>query len=277
VHAIRDGVANLALVVVAKSEVPTRNIASLAALRSFGDPAARACLAAWTVLIGLMFGAGCGDAGENATLVRFQSAKAKFPWRVSEAGAGDAGGDAALDASTLDSGEADAGRILDAGAMDEEDAGEIEERDAAPPKAKPVTACSFKVTTKSQGGRYAPKNIGAIWIERENGEWVKTLAQWAGVRLRYLPTYLKANTARNTMDAMTSATLRQHGSHEVKWNLSDGSGKPVPDGKYQVRVEVTDRDSTGQMLSLPFSKSSEALEIELDDNSYFVDVSLNCS
>jgi hypothetical protein len=251
--------------VVTKLEVPTAHLA----LR----------MLAFAVLCAL--GAACSDSGSTGALVSFQSAKAKFPWRVSDAAdAGDAGVadaalDAAVDAALTDSGEPDAGQV-DASAMDE-DAGETEERAPAPPKAKPVTACSFKITTKTQSGRYAPKNIGAIWIERENGEWVKTLGVWAGVRLRYLSTYLKANTARNTVDAMTSATLRQHGSHEVKWNLSDGSGKPVPEGKYRVRVEVTDRDALGQVMSVPFTKSSEALEIKPDDSDYFVDVSFSCS
>jgi hypothetical protein len=103
------------------------------------------------------------------------------------------------------------------------------------------------------------------------------LKVWAGVRLRYLTTYLKANTKRDTTDATTSATLRQHATHEVKWNLKDAQGQVAADGDYRVRVEVTDRSGDGQLLSVPFSKSDQALKVAPDDSEFFVDVELDCS
>lgn len=255
------------------SGVPSIHVASSRSQSSRTAHARAVCF-----LLALMVCAACADSSSTGTLVSFQSVKkSKAPWRVSDAFA-DADMDAALEAS-LDGGEArDAAEAgVDAGTVEDEDGGESEEHDAGTPMAKPISACTFKITTKSQSGRYAPKNIGAIWIERDNGEWVKTLKVWAGVRSRYLSTYLKTNTTRNTMDAVTSATLRQHGSHEAKWNLSDATGKPVPDGKYRLRVEVTDRDAMGQLLSLPFTRSSEAFEVTADDSDFFADVSFTCS
>jgi hypothetical protein len=212
--------------------------------------------------------AACSDP-DVGTRVRFQGGRPSTAWNVH------ATGDASVDAA-LDGGERIAAKAsaVDAGRADE-DAGAAP--DASSSETKHLTACTFRLTTRSQGGRYAPKNVGAIWIERDDGTWVKTLAQWAGVRLRYLTTYLKANTTRSTVDAMTSATLRQHEKHEVKWNLRDGEGKTAPDGDYNVRVEVTDRAGTGQLLNVPFSKSGEALEISVEDSEYFVDVELRCS
>lgn len=254
------------------SEVQNIHVASSPSQRSRSAHARAACC-----LLALILCAACADSSSTGALVSFQAAKKRAPWRVNDAAA-DADMDAALEAS-LDSGEAhDAAEAsVDAGIAEDEDAGEREERDAGKPMAKPISACTFKITTKSQSGRYAPKNIGAIWIERDSGEWVKTLKVWAGVRLRYLSSYLKTNTTRNTMDATTSATLRQHGSHEVKWNLSDASGRPVPDGKYRVRVEVTDRDAMGQLLSVPFSRSRDAFEVTAEDSDFFAAISFTCS
>lgn len=116
-----------------------------------------------------------------------------------------------------------------------------------------------------------------MWIARADGAWVKTLALWAGVRLRYLTTYLKANSARDTTDAMTTATLRQHQQHEVVWDLRDAQEQVVPDGDYRVQVEVTDRAGTGQLLTIPFRKSGEALTVTADDSEFFVGVELSCS
>jgi hypothetical protein len=212
----------------------------------------------------LLCTAACGD-GDVDTLVRFQGGKPNATWNLQVASA--AGTDAAGTDAAADSGEPTA---ADASAAD---ASSTVDEDAGTGEAKAATACTFKLTTRAQGGRYAPKNIGAIWIERDDGTWVKTLKVWAGVRLRYLTTYLKANTMRDTTDAMTSATLRQHVSHELKWDLSDTG----PDGDYRVRVEVTDRSGEGQLLSVPFSKSGAALTVSPDDSEFFVDVDLSCS
>lgn len=214
----------------------------------------------------LLCSAACADPGVDSTLVRFQGGKPNASWNLELAE--DASADAALDASAEPDGAASA---ADAGSRDDdEDAGvEPTQEDAS----RPAPGCTFRITTRSQGGRYAPKNIGAIWIERADGTWVKTLKVWAGVRLRYLTTYLKTNTTRDTTDALTSATLRQHTTHEVKWELS----QLAADGDYRVRVEVTDRSGVGQLLSVPFSKSGEALTVSPDDTEFFVDVELSCS
>lgn len=96
-----------------------------------------------------------------------------------------------------------------------------------------VASLSFEVTTSPAGGRYQPKNIGAIWIENENGNVVKTLQVWAGTRRRYLTGYLGA-MAGSTIDVTASATLARHQTHTVSWNLKDKSGATVAPGTYHV-------------------------------------------
>ena len=62
------------------------------------------------------------------------------------------------------------------------------------------------MTTAPVGGRYQPRNIGAIWIEDNNGKLVKSLEVWAGIRRRYLTRYATALSGA-AIDVTASATL----------------------------------------------------------------------
>lgn len=117
-----------------------------------------------------------------------------------------------------------------------------------------VASLSFEVTTSGAGGRYQPKNIGAIWIEDDNGDVVKTLQVWAGSRRRYLTGYLGA-MAGSKIDVTASATLPRHQTHTVSWNLKDKSGAAVAPGTYHVRMELTDGNQTGKSNTLDFDTS----------------------
>lgn len=205
---------------------------------------------------------GCGDArlpqDDQVELTRGQAVK---PWDDGRDNAVPAEPDAG--ASVADAGitPADAG---DAGSNGFEDAG----------MATGPTRVVFRVTTLPQGGRYAPKNIGAIWVEDEEGRWIKTLARWAGRRMRYLAAFNAANPEKDITDAITSATLRMHETHEVTWDLRDVEGKLVPDGSYAIVVEVSDRDSAGRTLTVPFAKSGEPNTVRIEDSAYFAAVEL---
>jgi hypothetical protein len=118
-----------------------------------------------------------------------------------------------------------------------------------------VSALTFSVTTMTLGGRYQPKNIGAIWITNGAGTFVRTLEVWAGIRAAYL-TRFASETKRNSVDAMTSATLTTHRMHTVMWDLTDLNGQVVPDGPYNIVIETTDKDGTGDSLSIPFMKGA---------------------
>ncbi|HKU43148.1 MAG TPA: DUF2271 domain-containing protein, partial [Polyangiales bacterium] len=119
---------------------------------------------------------------------------------------------------------------------------------AAPSGGPGKLSVAFK--SVSLGGRYAPRNVGAVWIETSSGMFVKTLERWAGIRGVHLTRWTMAsggwgslfgggNTA-DMMDAVSRATLRNHEMHQVMWDMQDASGKTVPDGKYNVMIEVAD-------------------------------------
>jgi hypothetical protein len=132
-----------------------------------------------------------------------------------------------------------------------------------PPPETGLSQLTFAVLTHSLGGRYSPKNIGAIWIETSSGAFVKTLEVWAATRARYLSRW-RAETNSNRVDAVSSATLRSHVMHTAHWDLTDVSGNPVPAGEYKLVVEITDHDGPGADTEVPFTHGAPAMLMPAD-------------
>jgi hypothetical protein len=116
------------------------------------------------------------------------------------------------------------------------------------------------VTTTANGGRYQPKNIGAIWVEDSSGKLVKSLEVWAASRRRYLTGYTKA-LGGGAVDVTASATLRSHQTHTVSWDLKDRTGAAVAPGAYRIKMELTDADSTGKSNAVDFDTSKGAVSM----------------
>lgn len=138
---------------------------------------------------------------------------------------------------------------------------------------------TFQVRTVSYGGEYAEKNIGAIWVENSQNQFVKTLEVWARKRIKHL---IKWNAASggNVVDAVTGATMRAHTTHNLTWNCTDINGSVVPNGTYRVFVEFTEDDSNnsgkppGKWTSVEFTKGSSPLNITPADETFFRDMEL---
>jgi hypothetical protein len=113
-------------------------------------------------------------------------------------------------------------------------------------------------TTSSTGGNYAPKNIVAIWIEDNQGNFVKTLLAYAQNRKTHLNTWEASTTAAgspfNTVDAITGATKTSHGTRTCTWNGTGVNGAQVADGTYRIRMELTDKNNTGNFSTFTFTK-----------------------
>jgi hypothetical protein len=116
--------------------------------------------------------------------------------------------------------------------------------------------------TSTAGGNYAPKNIVAIWIEDAQGNWVKTLLAYAQTRKTHLNTWEASTTAAgtpfNTVDAITGATRSSHSTRTCTWNGTDVNGTLVSDGTYKVRLELTDKNNTGNFSTFTFTKGPTA-------------------
>ncbi|MBL9019085.1 MAG: DUF2271 domain-containing protein [Myxococcales bacterium] len=141
------------------------------------------------------------------------------------------------------------------------------------PDSSPLSTLRIRVRTTPFGGRYAPKNIGAIWIETSAGAFVKTVERWGKTRARYL-TRFNASSGGNVVDAITSATLGAHTTHDRTWNLADKTACEIPAGDYKVVMEHTDRDGPGTSIELPWTKGTAPLTLTPAENTYFHDLLL---
>lgn len=117
-------------------------------------------------------------------------------------------------------------------------------------------------TTSSAGGNYSPRNIVAIWVEDESGNFVKTLLAYAQNRKTHLNTWQSSTAAAgseyNTVDAFTGATKSSHAERSCTWNATDIHGNIVADGNYKLWMELTDKNNTGNFSSFPFTKGDVA-------------------
>lgn len=143
-----------------------------------------------------------------------------------------------------------------------------------PDDPSPLTAMQIHVRTSSAGGRFAPRNVGAIWIERSDGTFVKTVARWGTVRAKWLKRFVAAS-AGSVVDAVTGPTLLSHQTHDVRWSLTGPDRCEVPSGDYRVVFELTDRNGMGPALEVPFAKGVTPRTTMPLDDTYFHDVVLN--
>lgn len=120
--------------------------------------------------------------------------------------------------------------------------------------------CSLAVTvtTASPGGRYSPRNIGAIWISDSSDRFIKTLNVWADKRAKYLKKWNEVTTAAKVpasrTDAISGATKTSHGVRTGAWNCTNTSAMKVADGDYKVCFELTDYDGQGPYECVAFTK-----------------------
>ena len=181
----------------------------------------------------------------------------------------------------------DAGSSPDAGGTDDSggsDAGDdvgTEPPDTGPPDTgQPPPPCSLSVTvtTVTDNGEFSPANVGAIWIAQPSGAFVKTLAAWGSTRINRLTlwssTTAQAGTSRNTVDAVTGATLQSHKSHSVSWTCTDTNEAIVPDGAYRVYFEMDDSNSPGPNTYVDFTKGPSGQTLTPADAPNFTGIQL---
>jgi hypothetical protein len=137
----------------------------------------------------------------------------------------------------------------------------------------------IQVRTVGYGGNYSPRNVGAIWIAKANGDFVRTVRVWANARKKHLVKW-NNETGGNVVNAITSATLSSHTTHNVTWDCLDFNGVAVPDGDYKLLVEYTEDNSfysgnpLGPWVEIPFTKAGNAFTLNPPDEQYFKDIQL---
>jgi hypothetical protein len=141
---------------------------------------------------------------------------------------------------------------------------------------------SFDVTTVTARGRFAPHNVGAIWISDPSNKFVKTLRYWGTVELQQATAWTRA-AAGNKVDAVSGATRVAHGPLTASWNCTDVSEAPVSDGNYAVHVTFTESDANpfapGPAIeaSVPFTKSAGGADVTAQDTANFTAMHLKLS
>jgi hypothetical protein len=138
-----------------------------------------------------------------------------------------------------------------------------------PPNMDPVGATchlDVSVTTKDTGrGSYAPRNVGAIWIETSAGKFIKSLNVWAAKRIDHLGRWNSSTTAaglsRNRVDAVTAATMSGHGTRTGSWNCTDTNKQLVSNGAYQVCFDLNDTNSSSKSDCVPITIGKTATTV----------------
>jgi hypothetical protein len=134
------------------------------------------------------------------------------------------------------------------------------------------------VTTAPHGGRYTPRNVGAIWVADATGAYVKSLDVWGDRRLSHVEAWNAATRAAGVpgdrVDAVTGATQATHRAHLVSWDCTNHLGEPVPDGSYRVYFEVTEANAAGPNHFETFEKGPTAATLQASAPS-FADIALS--
>jgi hypothetical protein len=138
---------------------------------------------------------------------------------------------------------------------------------------------TVSATTSSTGGNFAPRNIVAIWVEDDAGNFVKTLLAYAQQRKTHLNTWqattTEAGSPFNIVDAISGATRTSHATRTCTWDGTDFEGNPVADGPYTVWMELTDKNATGNFSTFTFTKGTEAESLSPSDVPSFASISID--
>jgi hypothetical protein len=131
----------------------------------------------------------------------------------------------------------------------------------------------FSVQTVTANGNFSPKHVLVIWVEDAEG-FVLTRKLAGDKRKEYLYTW-NTNSGGNVIDASTGETLLEHQTHTITWDCRDTNGNLVPDGTYMVYVEFTDAHAQGPLITVPFTKGTEALSLTPADETNFKNMTLS--
>lgn len=135
---------------------------------------------------------------------------------------------------------------------------------------------NVKFTTTSPGGDYSPSHILAVWLETQDGSFLRTLKVRAEKRMTHLYTW-KSISSRNDNDAITGATITKHTSHDVDWNFLDANQDTVANGNYILKIELTDQNAQGPVASFNFSYNDSVISQQFDDLDNFKDIEITYS
>lgn len=129
--------------------------------------------------------------------------------------------------------------------------------------------------TTPAGGRYAPRNVVAVWVETGTRRYIKTLGRWSAERTVSLIGWAMASNS--DLDVVSGATRLDHSETlQVTWDTADADGELVVAGGYRIRMELADDNSGSPDMNnqgaFPFSIDGVARVEMPADNGGFTNV-----
>lgn len=146
--------------------------------------------------------------------------------------------------------------------------------DDAPASVKSV---SVSVTTATYNGEYSPKNVFAIWIEKDDGSYIKTLGAWAQKYKSKLQRWMSksGSGSKGMTDAVTGASRRVHGTENVSWNLTDVNNQPLSDGIYNVYFELNETNGSSKQLNAQIQLGANPSVLNVSNTANFKDINIS--
>ncbi|MBN2669715.1 MAG: DUF2271 domain-containing protein [Bacteroidales bacterium] len=144
-------------------------------------------------------------------------------------------------------------------------------------KSQTEGSLTVSFTQVAHSGMWGAKHVLAVWIQDENGSFVKTKMRYWGTGTNdHLPIWL-ANSNGNTIDATTGATLTSYTTRSFVWNGKDVNNNTVPDGTYKVTIEECwSHGTTGNAsVTYTFTKSGSDLIVTPSDDANFTNVNIH--
>ena len=136
---------------------------------------------------------------------------------------------------------------------------------------------TFSSNTTAPSGTWGDKHVLAIWIENATSStFIKTNAKY-GYEDDHLTSW-SSSSKGNVVDAITGATLTSYGTQSVIWDGTDISSVVVPDGSYNVFIEMgwgSNKSTQHSVLSFTFEKGPNTVNLAPTGNSNYSDVVVN--
>lgn len=123
--------------------------------------------------------------------------------------------------------------------------------------AQTVGTLNFSTDTYAPSGTWGDKHVLAVWLENTANPsvFIKTNAKY-GYEDDHLTSWLQ-QTNGNVVDAVTGATLGTYGKISLTWNGTDVKGTVVPDGDYNIWIEMgwgANKTTAHAVTSFSFTK-----------------------
>jgi len=118
-------------------------------------------------------------------------------------------------------------------------------------------------TPQSDGGKFNPRNVNAVWITDASGALVRTLYARAGQRASYLAQWRKVYTAsiQTGVDGVAGATTSSFSPYSGTWDMTKAStSAKVAYGTYTFNMQFADNNTAGPFASVKFSVNGAAFD-----------------